>query len=322
MRVHLIDVGQGAATLIEFSCAAILVDTGGELNDEFDSTKRLLDYLDRFFARRRDLRETLALLIITHPHIDHTRGAIEVWERFRVLSVVTNGTTVSSGRHEVDALLRASAAGGVPAQAIHARNVPSGGLHDHVIDAVACPDGDPDIRVFWGAVDGLELDWPLRARNDANNASVVTKISLGESSLLITGDLEEEGIVELLRHQRDSESLRADVYQVGHHGSLNATTTGLLDAVSPKVALIGVGRVDRHGIWTAWAHGHPRKGVVEMLEQRLTGTPRVPTSVHVAVEPRAFEPHVLTAPIYATGWDGNIVITMFASGEVVVATNH
>ena len=47
MRVHLIDVGQGAATLIEFSCAAVLVDTGGESNDQFDSTTHLMTYLTR-----------------------------------------------------------------------------------------------------------------------------------------------------------------------------------------------------------------------------------------------------------------------------------
>ena len=47
MRVHLIDVGQGAATLLEFSCGAILVDTGGEVTTaaEFNSTDKLLAYL-------------------------------------------------------------------------------------------------------------------------------------------------------------------------------------------------------------------------------------------------------------------------------------
>jgi len=32
MRVHVINVGQGAATLFEFQCGAVLVDTGGESN--------------------------------------------------------------------------------------------------------------------------------------------------------------------------------------------------------------------------------------------------------------------------------------------------
>ena len=75
MRVHLIDVGQGAATLVEFSCAAILIDTGGESNKRHDSTKNLIDYLNAFFESRPDLERTLALLLLTHPHIDHTRGA-------------------------------------------------------------------------------------------------------------------------------------------------------------------------------------------------------------------------------------------------------
>jgi len=74
MRVHFIDVGQGAATLVEFPCAAVLIDTGGEANGEFDSTDSLLDYLDDFFSRRVDLKETFHALILTHPHIDHTRG--------------------------------------------------------------------------------------------------------------------------------------------------------------------------------------------------------------------------------------------------------
>ena len=36
MRAHFIDVGQGDATLLEFPCAAVLIDTGGEQNGEFD----------------------------------------------------------------------------------------------------------------------------------------------------------------------------------------------------------------------------------------------------------------------------------------------
>ena len=30
MQIHVIDVGQGAATLLEFTCGAVLIDTGGE----------------------------------------------------------------------------------------------------------------------------------------------------------------------------------------------------------------------------------------------------------------------------------------------------
>lgn len=73
MRVHFIDVGQGAATLIEFPCAAMLIDTGGENPSTFDSTEALMKYLDNFFAQRSDLQDTFHSPVITHPHIVDSR---------------------------------------------------------------------------------------------------------------------------------------------------------------------------------------------------------------------------------------------------------
>src|SRR5712692_11496577 len=67
MRIHLVDVGQGASTLIEFPCAAMLIDTGGESNKDFDSTKSLMEYLNTFFEGRPDLKSTLHSLVLTHP---------------------------------------------------------------------------------------------------------------------------------------------------------------------------------------------------------------------------------------------------------------
>ena len=37
MRIHFVDVGQGLGVLLEFPCAAMLIDTGGEQDGEFDS---------------------------------------------------------------------------------------------------------------------------------------------------------------------------------------------------------------------------------------------------------------------------------------------
>ena len=74
MRVHFIDVGQGASTLIEFPCAAILVDTGGEKNVDFSGTDELTAYLDAFFAQRTDLNKTLHS-VISRIRISITRAA-------------------------------------------------------------------------------------------------------------------------------------------------------------------------------------------------------------------------------------------------------
>src|SRR5687767_2968578 len=176
MRVHLIDVGQGAATLIEFSCGAILIDAGGESNRYMDSTDNLVRYLQAFFASRPDLAETLALVVLTHPHIDHTRGAQVLFGEFKVNHLVTNGHTNSSGGREQLAAMRAARRAKAPEEVINTKSVPAGGLTSAVIDPVACADGDPDIRVLWGALDSAPSGWDHEDMENENNQSVVVRV--------------------------------------------------------------------------------------------------------------------------------------------------
>jgi competence protein ComEC len=302
MRVHAINIGQGAATLVEFSCAAMLIDTGGEDNEHFSSTKHLQQYLDGFFASRPDLHRTLALLVLTHPHADHTHNAMMVWSTYHVANVVTDGLRDSSGGADQGALIDAATKAGVGIRAIAAKDIPADGLTDDVIDPIKCPDGDPDIRVLWGAVDKADVSWTAAVAN-RNNHSVVTKVTLGKSSILVTGDLEEEGIGSLLaKYAATPDVLRAD-------------------AIKPKLAIIAMGSERRrYAQYSAWQFGHPRATTIGLLEQALTGEPRVQVNIRVANSPRSFELHPLTAPIYATGWDGNIALTLGADGTYEVAT--
>ena len=159
LRMHVIDIGQGAATLFEFPCAAVLVDTGGESTSDFDSTKALKAYLETFFARRADLNRTLAAVFITHPHIDHTRGLPLVMKDFTVLNLVTNGQP-----RGVDGLVLES--GGEPQElaekemkkknalrTVARAEVEAGkGVTDAQIDPVQCGEVDPSITVFWGGL--------------------------------------------------------------------------------------------------------------------------------------------------------------------------
>lgn len=321
MRVHLIDVGQGAATLVELSCAAILIDTGGESNRYVDSTANLVTYLRGFFESRPDLEDTLALVVLTHPHIDHTRGAQVLFGEFKVAHLVTNGHTTSSGGKAQLAALRAARRQHVPAEAIHTRNIPAGGLTSPVIDPIACADGDPDIRVLWGAVDAAPSGWEREDFENENNQSVVVRISLGGASFLVTGDLERDDA--LVAKHAGTAVLDVDAYQVGHHGSFNASSQALLAAMTPRLALIGCGPYERRSAWTAWQYGHPRTVTIDRLERALAaGPPRAPIVAAVASTTRTFDGHEVRAPIYATGWDSDVIVTLYASGEIVVKTRR
>ena len=313
MRIHLIDVGQGAATLIEFSCGVVLVDTGGEQNNMFNSEQNLIRYLERFFRIHKNLHSTIALLVLTHPHIDHTRSAMAVFRHFHVQNVVTDGMIVGSGGDQVADLLSAAQHAHIGDERIRARDVPPSGIHDQIVDPISCDDGDPDIRAFWGAVTSKDVDWDHDAIDNANNDSVVMRFRLGRASFLITGDLERAGIAEVVK--KFGPELRADVWEVGHHGSWNATTKPLLDAIQPKLALISMGRVERQDTWSAWAYGHPRTEAIELLEPALTGAKREAIQVSVGTGAKSFLSHQVTAPIYATGWDGDVIVTLHADGR-------
>jgi competence protein ComEC len=322
MQAHFIDVGQGDATLLEFPCAAALIDTGGELDDSFDSVAALRSYLDAFFARRTDLAGTLDLLVLTHPHIDHVRGVPMVLERYKVKSVIDDGLERSSGAAEVVQLhqwLRAHPE--VKHEDIVAERTLPAGLTDDIIDPIRCPDVDPTIRVLWGRVDadpGWAPDYFGKNpyQND-NNHSVVVRVDFGRASFLFPGDLEEAAIADLVHDHHDTGLLDVDVYKVGHHGSRNGTTAAELALMTPRLAVISMGPTTRHWDWTAWQYGHPNRRAVELLEAKVEGR-RAARDVQVGERRQEFTPMHLGAAIYATGWDGTVVVEATTRGKVKV----
>ena len=318
MKVHFIDVGQGAATLVEFPCAAILVDTGGEKNAEFDSNSSLMEYLNAFFSGRPDLKNTLHSVILTHPHIDHTRGVQSVLSKFKILNGVTNGLDKGSGKSGQVALNQKiqdmeDSGASVGFFTVWEKDIPSDkGLTNQVIDPVKCQAVDPKITALWGQVSS-NSSWSASEFSNANNHSVVLRIDFGKSSMLISGDLELKGIEELLRKYENTNLLKTNLLVVNHHGAANGTTDQFMKATSPSIAVIQMGPAGREVKWTAWDYGHPRKSTVDTLVDNVTGT-RPTETVYVASKVHEFEPFELSRSIYGTGWDGSIVLEADTKG--------
>jgi competence protein ComEC len=337
MRIHFIDVGQGQSTLLEFPCGVALIDTGGEqspenvANPDFDSVPALRAYLDAFFSKRPDLGEVFDLLAITHPHIDHTRGIGMVSSTYFLSNIIDNGQHHDDGGGRPQIELEEWAAENeevLKYQPIAKKDITSNaGLTDAIIDPIGPCAGsavDPTIRVLWGGLAPGDA-----GEDNTNNNSLVLRMDFGEFSLLLTGDLQKPGITALLsKYSTNPAILDVDVYQVGHHGSHNATTAALVAAMSPAVAVFSMGPFARErGKFIARKFGHPNHEAVEPLEAGVTCT-RTAVREQIGIKgafqrnPAEFEERTITAGLFATGWDGNIVLTADSDGSFKIATSN
>lgn len=326
MAAHLINVGQGAATLFEFSCGLVLVDTGGGAPQTGDWTGRFTTYLEGVFARRPDLGRRLDVVVLTHPHSDHTAGApsLTVPGQYRIGHVVMNAQTSGSGFSGQNRLGRFAQQSGVGVTRMrNSMLTGSAGFTNSNIDPLNCNGAAPDVRLLSGSADS-----PPRWASNGNNHSVVVRLDFGESSFLIVGDLEEDAQDALLaRYPANPSIFDVDVYQVGHHGSRNGTSAAFVRAMSPELALIGAGDPSRQEQYrfSAFNFGHPNRAAINLLSDTSSGvTMRRPQrSVGVGIRGRSpngqqlpeFEMMQLDRAIFSTGWDGDVVIFANMSGE-------
>ncbi len=343
MRVHFIDVGQGDAALVEFPCGTMLIDTGGEattwkkgkLRKVYGGSNAAIGYLQGFFNSRPATDRRLDLLVLTHPHIDHTNGVPQILRSFRPRNIVDNNQDTGSGLSEQQAAIAfAEDNQDVERWYVLEDGIDKKGLTNAIIDPINCDPVDPRIRVLWGQAKNGG-GWHKKEFENGNNHSVAVRIDYGKASILFTGDLEESengkkaGIERLIEKYEGTDVLDVDVYQVGHHGSGNGNTKRPAEAMSPEIAVPSHGPdCEVRDKWAARAYGHPRKETIQELLacRRGGGQP----CLSERAEPKGaqvfngkldrWETTVITSSIYSTGWDGTIVLEAKPSGEWSVAS--
>jgi competence protein ComEC len=327
MTVHVLSAGQALATLIEFPCGMMMIDTGSQDAAHED---RIVSYIDKVFASRPDLPKTLQLVLITHNHIDHTRSLPKIVKRYKPQRFINHGITNASGSEETNNLTAAIANHQVAAELLVVKDsditsLPAkSGLTSAVIDPFDCGSVNPQVRILSGRLTknpGFEPE----VFGDPNNHSLIVRIDFGQSSFLFLGDMEAEAIATMVDYYSgaDRKMLDVDVLQVSHHGSRNGTTKALLEASTPSIAVMGVGRWN-FGLnpktpkgFDTFTYGHPRSVTLDLLENAISRT-RVPKSVMVASDQKKFHKRLVTKAIYATGWDGAIRVVADASGTYEV----
>lgn len=328
MYVHYIDVGQADSALLEFSCGAILIDAGSQ-DDTY--TDKLLSYLDSFFDKRNDLNSTLDAIMITHNHIDHTRALKEVASKFNVKNYVGSGHNSGTGTGDPNWIRNNAVSRSIEVKIptnIEARKDDGvAGVTGSIIDPINCSGTNPVITILSAPL-ADNPGWSHKEFDNKNNHSLVIRVDFGEASYLFTGDLEDDAIEHLIEFYGEDVdgSLDVDVYQVGHHGSHNGTTSNLLEAMTPEIAVFSVGSWDfgkeDRKMFSTYSYGHPRIDVLDDLKLAIRKRRSTSVVIKAASKAKDFEDYKITKKIYATAWDGNIRIRTKKDGTFKVTRNN
>ena len=228
LKIHFLDVGQGACALIESDGHYMLIDGGGR-----DSSSFTVSYLAQLGIEKFDY------MVATHFDEDHIAGLIGVFNKFAV-------ETVLEPSYETDTSIYKSfkeAENNSKAKVI----IPEPG-EEYTL-------GDAKFTVLAPKKPENDTDQETASEDlKENNQSICILLKNGDNKVLFTGDAEQEEEQYLVDSGRD---IRADVYLVGHHGSGSSTSELLLDAVQPEYAVISCG--------TGNDYGHPVQEVLDRL---------------------------------------------------------
>ena len=229
LAVTVLDVGQGDAILIESPAGhRVLIDGGPSGRPVTEALGTEMPFWDK----------RLDLVVLTHPEEDHLNGLVTVLDRYDVGRILASPVESDSAAYDVWR------------EAVEREGAP----YDE-----AAPGDWFDL----GRGARLEVLGPspnLIEGEDVslNDSSVVLRLTWGEVSFLLPGDLESAGEDALLDQGGE---LRSTVLKVAHHGGADATGDAFLAAVRPAVAVISVGEDN-------W-FGHPSPQVLERLASTL-----------------------------------------------------
>lgn len=222
--VHYIDVGQGDSILIQTKEKNMLIDSGPN-----DSIRKLSSYLNSLHIKKLDY------VIATHPHEDHIGNMDYILKKYTVTTFMAPKVTTNSSYFN-DMITE---------------------LKHKNMNISTIRFGNKNTNINLGDNIKVEVLGPVKDKYEKlNNYSAVIRISYNNTSFLFTGDCEKEEENDILKNNTN---IHSDVLKVGHHGSSTSTTKDFLDAVSPKIAVISVGKDN--------SYNHPSSSTLSTLKK-------------------------------------------------------
>lgn len=218
MSIYFIDCGQGDAIFISSKGESMLMDAGKASN-----VHNVLNFLDN-----QDIEE-IDYVFSSHPDEDHIGGMPEVYKSYQVNNSFYSSYVANTNIYQkyMEAV----------------KNEPNS-YFSIVNENDIFTLGDAEIDVL---SDGKNY-------SNSNDASLVLRVTCGEQSLLLTGDISKTVEQDLVDSDKN---IDVDILKVAHHGSASSSSLNFLLEVSPDVSVISVGEGN--------SYGHPTQEALDRL---------------------------------------------------------
>lgn len=217
-----VDVGQGDCLHIKAGGKNLLIDGGGSFNYNVGKST-LKPYLLKNGVTKIDMA------IATHLHTDHYQGLKELSQAYRIKKL---------GVYE--------------ANSVNENHLKKEFKTDEILYLAA---GDV---INMGRNVSVEVLSPDRGNpldeKDENKNSLVLRVNVKGSSVLMTGDIDEKGEKSLIADT----DIKTDILKIAHHGSRYSSCEKFIAVAAPKIAVIQVGKN---------TYGHPSEEVIKRLEE-------------------------------------------------------
>lgn len=233
LQIIFLDVGQGDSILISRGSFQVLVDGGKNGKLLLNKIGKYIPFWDR----------EIEVVLATHPDQDHISGLINVLEEYSV------GT-----------IIRTEDANDTQTFKKFMENV-----NNEKAENISAKKG---VKIIFSEGVEMEIIYPFFeigniADNQSNSGSIVSKITSGENTFLLTGDLpkEQENLI-----LDSGKNVSSKILKIAHHGSKYSTSSRFLEKVNPKEAIISVGKDN--------SYGHPNEEVINLLKEKNIGITR------------------------------------------------